>query len=335
MTDVNAIQSASLETMLGRLIDGHESVLRELGVADLATPRELSMRPQATNVIRRLSCWEEVEFHVGMAHHEIFLLLSVPDLKPGTVLDLLRMSANIREQGIIMRVLLREETNAGDPALRAPQAAMKSLLGENLRVTDEVFNPLIIVDGNLVLLLDEGNHAAQLVTEQNIVKFLVHAWMIIWSQSKPMFSSENPDQEKNDEDEFPLSLRAAITSLLIDGATDRIVAKRLGISMRSVQSHVAALRTDMGASSRLQLGYLLRHYSTSYRAVSGQSRADWQPGRHANLSRERIRHRRGGHRKRIRHRCCRHRPPGHIAPRAHRSATARQATCAAAHDLRH
>jgi DNA-binding NarL/FixJ family response regulator len=43
-------------------------------------------------------------------------------------------------------------------------------------------------------------------------------------------------------------------ALLIDGLTDRAVARRLGVSERTVQRHVRALMEAAGCRNRMQLG---------------------------------------------------------------------------------
>lgn len=43
-------------------------------------------------------------------------------------------------------------------------------------------------------------------------------------------------------------------ALLIDGLTDRAVARRLGVSERTVQRHVRALMEGAGCRNRMQLG---------------------------------------------------------------------------------
>ncbi|MET8682320.1 winged helix-turn-helix transcriptional regulator [Streptomyces sp. NPDC004647] len=40
-------------------------------------------------------------------------------------------------------------------------------------------------------------------------------------------------------------------------ATDKQIAERLGMSLRSCQRHVATLMRELGARNRLHLGYLL------------------------------------------------------------------------------
>ena len=49
-------------------------------------------------------------------------------------------------------------------------------------------------------------------------------------------------------------------ALLIDGLTDRAVARRLGVSERTVQRHVRALMEAAGCRNRMQLG---RHAALS------------------------------------------------------------------------
>jgi DNA-binding CsgD family transcriptional regulator len=44
--------------------------------------------------------------------------------------------------------------------------------------------------------------------------------------------------------------------LLIEGYPDKQIALRLGISERSLQSHIAYMKRELGAQNRMQMGYL-------------------------------------------------------------------------------
>ncbi|MDQ1746816.1 MAG: hypothetical protein QOD07_1079 [Frankiaceae bacterium] len=50
---------------------------------------------------------------------------------------------------------------------------------------------------------------------------------------------------------------ARIVALLIDGSNDREVARRLGVSMRTISRHVAAAMSAAGAQTRFQWGFKL------------------------------------------------------------------------------
>ncbi|AZM54100.1 hypothetical protein DMA15_17245 [Streptomyces sp. WAC 01529] len=52
-------------------------------------------------------------------------------------------------------------------------------------------------------------------------------------------------------------VRRAVMRLLVSGLTDDAIARRLGVSRRTVAAHVAAISHDLGSRSRAQLGYLL------------------------------------------------------------------------------
>ncbi|MGV9881792.1 LuxR C-terminal-related transcriptional regulator [Streptomyces sp. NPDC003006] len=52
-------------------------------------------------------------------------------------------------------------------------------------------------------------------------------------------------------------VRRAVMQLLVSGLTDDAIARRLGVSRRTVAGHVAAISDALGSRSRAQLGYLI------------------------------------------------------------------------------
>ncbi len=50
----------------------------------------------------------------------------------------------------------------------------------------------------------------------------------------------------------------------MEGYSDKAIARRIGISERSLQAHIAAIKQELGALNRLQLGYLLGRNEATY-----------------------------------------------------------------------
>ncbi|MFI1655800.1 helix-turn-helix domain-containing protein [Streptomyces sp. NPDC020472] len=51
-------------------------------------------------------------------------------------------------------------------------------------------------------------------------------------------------------------LRRALVGLLAEGAKDEVIARRMGISLRTCRRHIAAPLEELGAESRFQGGAL-------------------------------------------------------------------------------
>ena len=62
-------------------------------------------------------------------------------------------------------------------------------------------------------------------------------------------------------------VRLTIAHLLVDGLEDKVVARRLGMSLRTYQRHLSSMMQDLGARNRL------RH--RELRVVSGRSLPRW------------------------------------------------------------
>jgi hypothetical protein len=70
----------------------------------------------------------------------------------------------------------------------------------------------------------------------------------------------------------PLRRRAGHGHLERLGYDDKVVAKRLGISLRTFQRHLADIMRRIGARNRLHAGYLLRDLGIFHAKVAEQQK---------------------------------------------------------------
>jgi len=253
------MQGLELESLTGQLIDGQEELLKALGVAKVD---EHADGPRATGVVRLLNHHTQVDAQLRVARNEVLILASPGDLRRPLAEEVLRLSRDTLARGVPCRILLHPAARTDGLIGRCAERMLAS--GGEVRTVDAVFDPMVVVDHALVLILDDsGRGGALQVREPAVVKFLGRLASILWAGSEPFLPPAEPSSGPGTAapaGPAPVQARAMIVSLLADGAPDKFIAKRLGISQRSVQAHVAELRDELGARSRFQLGYLMGRY---------------------------------------------------------------------------
>lgn len=126
--------------------------------------------------------------------------------------------------------------------------------GAEVRTLTEVFERLIICDREVAFIpvSEERGLAALQVRHHGLVRFLAKFFDNAWARSLPM----NADAPLRS----PVAIadvRRNILRAVVSGETDDSIARRLGMSRRSVAEHVRKVSQQLESHSRAQLGYLL------------------------------------------------------------------------------
>ncbi|KOV66189.1 helix-turn-helix transcriptional regulator [Streptomyces sp. MMG1121] len=158
-----------------------------------------------------------------------------------------------QKRGISQRTLYQHTVRTHGPTLDYIKAATEA--GVEIRTVDEVFDRLLVWDRSVALIPDKDsehhNHALK-VTDPGIVHFLASAFEHVWERAVPVVYE--PDQQR------PRLLtnetRMRVLRLMVDGYTDAAIAARLGISTRTVATHLKKVSDELGSNSRAQLAYL-------------------------------------------------------------------------------
>jgi Homeodomain-like domain len=123
--------------------------------------------------------------------------------------------------------------------------------GGQVRTVAQLPQSAVIFDRGLAVLLgagEDGQPAAQRVRDRNLVRCLVGLFEQLWDGGTP-FTAEQSGYEPVAED-----LRYTLARLMAEGLTDEVIARRLGISVRTCRRHVAALLRSLDSISRFQAG---------------------------------------------------------------------------------
>lgn len=127
--------------------------------------------------------------------------------------------------------------------------------GAEVRTLTEVFERLIICDRKVAFIpvSDDRGTAALEVRHPAVVRFLARGFDRDWQRSIPV---EDPDSALRPP-VIVSDIQRTILQAIVSGETDESIARRLGMSRRSVAEHVRKVSELLGSGSRAQLGYLL------------------------------------------------------------------------------
>ncbi|WP_459983315.1 LuxR family transcriptional regulator [Nocardioides sp. AN3] len=137
-------------------------------------------------------------------------------------------------------------------ATREYVAAVVELGGE-VRTLDEFFNRMIVVDRRVAIIPSTDDlRVALAVREPTVVGYLVDVFLRSWERARPFTARDATVMRHIAQEQRAMTMR-----MLIEGHSDPVSAKRLGVSPRTYAGYVADLKDEFDAETRFQLGYTL------------------------------------------------------------------------------
>jgi hypothetical protein len=165
--------------------------------------------------------------------------------------DATRTERQLLERGV--RVLTLYQHSARRSTSTRGYVADLTPIGAEVRTQDEFFNRMIVVDRRVAIIPSTHDLGTALaIHEPTIVAYLGDVFMRSWERARP-FTSQEAAVVKHIADEQ----RAMTMRMLIEGHSDPVSAKRLGVSPRTYAGYVADLKDEFDAETRFQLGYAL------------------------------------------------------------------------------
>ncbi|KOU41294.1 hypothetical protein ADK55_28925 [Streptomyces sp. WM4235] len=155
-------------------------------------------------------------------------------------------------RGVRMRTIYQHTARYSRPT--AAYVERVTALGAQVRTLGDGLMRMLVFDRHtgLMAVPDRGG-AALVVREPSVVHFMTSAFDRSWSDAEPFPVTVSPEAARTLSDE----LRQTIVRLLSEGLEDKVIARRLGMSERTCQRHIAEIMRAVGAKSRFQAGYLL------------------------------------------------------------------------------
>jgi hypothetical protein len=125
--------------------------------------------------------------------------------------------------------------------------------GAEVRTLDEFFNRMIVIDRRVAVIPSPNDlKVAIAVREPSVVAYLVDVFERSWERARPFTSREASVMK-----DIAAEQRAMTLRMLIEGHSDPVSAKRLGVSPRTYAGYVADLKEEFEAETRFQLGYTI------------------------------------------------------------------------------
>jgi AraC-like DNA-binding protein len=172
---------------------------------------------------------------------------------PAALQEAIARDTALLERGVQMRTLYHHTARFNGPS-QAYVAAV-SALGAQYRTAHELFGRIIVFDRETAFIPDRhGSWGAVVIREPSIVAYLCSIFEAAWSTAKP-FGDATADGLETVSKE----LDQTILRLLAAGLKDEAIARRLGMSLRTLRRHIADIMAGLGADSRFQAGIRAAH----------------------------------------------------------------------------
>ncbi|WP_329057950.1 helix-turn-helix transcriptional regulator [Amycolatopsis sp. NBC_01480] len=170
----------------------------------------------------------------------------------------LQLDMMMLERGVVMRSVLQHSTRLHPPTQQYVAAVTKA--GALVRTTSIVPRRIIVFDREVAFLPPEdGDPAggAVVVREPAVVSHLLESFDLLWHVGHrfPLLPESGADDGTGAAER---ELTGAILLQMAAGVKDEVIARRLGISVRTCRRHIADISTSLGAQSRFQAGVLAK-----------------------------------------------------------------------------
>ncbi|MFD7033247.1 LuxR C-terminal-related transcriptional regulator [Streptomyces sp. NPDC059917] len=175
--------------------------------------------------------------------------------------------ARLLERGVSSRSIYQHPARYSQHTVEFAEWMMER--GAEVRTLADGPDRMLIYDRRAAVISVQGNSAHALVVyEPNLVAFMVTSFETAWRAADPFPVSFDREWAKQVSED----LRHSIVRLLTEGLDDKAISRRLGMSVRTVQRHVAEIMRSLDAKSRFQIGYLVGLEEAGV-VLDGESRA--------------------------------------------------------------
>lgn len=126
--------------------------------------------------------------------------------------------------------------------------------GAEVRTLAEVVDRVIVFDRDLAFVpFSDERHEALRIQHPSLVRFLARGFDEAWARAVPV----RPERAPLRTPVITSDLQRTILLAVVNGETDAAIARRIGMSRRSVAEHMRKVSEQLGSTSRAQLGYLV------------------------------------------------------------------------------
>ncbi len=155
------------------------------------------------------------------------------------------------DPGVRIRVICPHRSRA-DFASRARTDRLIRA-GADVRTVSRVSQATVVFDGSLAVMFGpigaDAVPTARQVRDREVVRFVLDMFDEFW-EGAAAYAPEEQGYANDVADD----LQRSIARLMAQGLTDEVVARRLGMSVRTCRRHIAALLRSLDSVSRFQAG---------------------------------------------------------------------------------
>lgn len=160
----------------------------------------------------------------------------------------IQKDVDLLRQGVRRRTLYHSSIRDHVPTRRAVVAVTAA--GGEFRTLPHIPLRIVIFDGK-VAVVPRGrcadDRAGLVVRDPHLIHIFVRMFDFAWDLGEPFLAEEPQPGQLN-------SLQRSILRALASGQSDEVIARRLGVSVRTCRRHIAKMLEDLGAESRFQAG---------------------------------------------------------------------------------
>ncbi|WP_329382308.1 LuxR C-terminal-related transcriptional regulator [Streptomyces sp. NBC_01351] len=167
--------------------------------------------------------------------------------------EALERDLRLLDRGVRQRTIYQHTVRSHQPTMSYIEQIGNA--GAEVRTLTEVFDRMIICDRKVAFIpvtVPRANSALR-IYDPGLVRFLAQFFDNAWDRSTPIVDGGSPLRSPT----VTSDIQRAILRAVVGGETDDSIARRLGMSRRSVAEHVRRISVQLGSNSRAQLGYLL------------------------------------------------------------------------------
>ncbi|WP_330333853.1 LuxR C-terminal-related transcriptional regulator [Streptomyces sp. NBC_00536] len=185
--------------------------------------------------------------------------------RPAEILaDALPRDLAMLDRGIEIRCIYQHPARFHQPTQDYVRTAAAA--GSQIRTLDELFGQMIIVDRRVAFIPDHARpRGAVVIRQPSAVAFLYDAFQQSWNRATPYLSGPAAARTVTEE------IKRTVAVLLADGIKDEVIARRLGLSLRTCRRHISELMDQLGARSRTQAGVLIHAHGLHLSAAAAQT----------------------------------------------------------------
>ncbi|MEU2231124.1 helix-turn-helix transcriptional regulator [Streptomyces vietnamensis] len=174
--------------------------------------------------------------------------------------EALNRTTPMLDRGVKMRTIYQYTAQFDQPTIRHVTFLMEH--GVEVRTVGDALARMIVFDRETAFIdLADTPQGALVIRDPSLVMFVADAFERAWAQGVAF-----PRPEERRLAPAPERLRWELVRLLSEGHEDTVVARRLGMSVRTVQRHLAEIMRTLGARNRFHAGYLI-HQSGLHQIV--------------------------------------------------------------------